>query len=281
MKIRIISDLHVEFQSSNFMIGYVEHVNMILPPQPEDRHSVLIIAGDLAPIKEHLRITLFLEIVEKRFKHVIYIFGNHEFYGTDFESGPKMLEQAISIIPNFNRDKLTIAGNDIKVVTVEDTKFICGTLWTDYNKSDPITMFMATRYMADFRAIKKNIFSKITPADILEIHKTSLGKIQKELNKNVDNSKTVVVTHHMPSMEAVHEQYKGDEESYKMNGCFASALDYMFNEANAPKFWVFGHTHMPTTMTIDNTTIICNPFGYPNENNLAQGLFNPVCWIET
>ena len=69
--IRCISDIHQEF-------GLLEDI----PEFPEDRNTVMILAGDIGMAsKPHTYLPL-LEECEKRFAQTIYVLGNHEHYST-------------------------------------------------------------------------------------------------------------------------------------------------------------------------------------------------------
>ena len=32
------------------------------------------------------------------------------------------------------------------------------------------------------------------------------------------------------------------------------------------KYWIYGHTHTPSNIIINEIPFLCNPIGYPNEN---------------
>ena len=114
MKIRILSDLHLEF-------GKIEIVAL-----PDDMDTTLILAGDI-----HVGTRAFDFVTElcARFRNVIYILGNHEFYGHDV---PTIVDNWRYIAKNI--DNLQVLEKDY--VVVEDTIFIGGTMWTDLNNGD-------------------------------------------------------------------------------------------------------------------------------------------------
>jgi len=71
---------------------------------------------------------------------------------------------------------------------------------------------------------------------------------------------TVVLSHHLPSPICVAEQYRGDE----LNRFFVSDETSLILEKQ-PRIWVFGHTHHRVSMSIGNTILEANPYGYPQE----------------
>ena len=70
MRIQILSDLHVEFEGN------------LIPPLAPDA-ELIVLAGDLAPVH-----TRRVGDIAKRWAgadRILYVPGNHEFYGSDIE----------------------------------------------------------------------------------------------------------------------------------------------------------------------------------------------------
>ena len=71
MDLRIMSDVHLEFAPLNS-----------LPELPTDKDGILILAGDICPYNSlHFLLIPFLMAMSLRFRKVLYVLGNHEFYG--------------------------------------------------------------------------------------------------------------------------------------------------------------------------------------------------------
>jgi len=133
MKIAICSDIHLEF-------GAISLENT-------ENAEVLILSGDICVAKEILdrdpyetrfddkssRIHLFFQECCARFKHVVYISGNHEHYHGDFAETFKIFRERLGYLT-----KLHIL--DKESVLINDVMFLGGTLWTDMNKEDGITL---------------------------------------------------------------------------------------------------------------------------------------------
>lgn len=71
MRTRVLSDLHLEFMEADERSLFIESI-------PTDC-DVLVLAGDVdggASLHDTLR------AFADRFRHVVYVLGNHEFYGT-------------------------------------------------------------------------------------------------------------------------------------------------------------------------------------------------------
>ena len=86
MKIRAVSDLHL---SKSAVTRKTEE---ILPVMPEDSESMLIISGDVAAGTSGLP---WIINVARRFKDVIYVLGNHEYFGQRFENASTHFAQSI------------------------------------------------------------------------------------------------------------------------------------------------------------------------------------------
>ena len=51
------------------------------------------------------------------------------------------------------------------------------------------------------------------------------------------------------------------------NQWFYSDMDALIkNKGNKIKCWIYGHTHTPSNVKINEIPFLCNPIGYPNEN---------------
>lgn len=246
MKFRYMSDLHLEFYSP-------DHEVLSIPSHEDDHESTLILAGDIGVISKARTIKPFLLSVSKQFAHVVIVPGNHEYYNGCISNGVIMLR-------DFVKDVSNIHVLDDNSVVIDDVKVIGATMWTDFNKNDPIIKTMALTFMEDYNLIKyiddKGKWSRITPDLIYKRHVDSVDYIVRELTN--EQGKVVVVTHHMPSFLSVHTKYAGQ----KSNFFFASEL-YELICTFKPKVWVHGHTHDSMDYMIEETKVLCNPKGYP------------------
>lgn len=267
MKIALVSDAHLEF-------GQLDLENT-------EGADVLILAGDICVAKDLLvdvscyghgggtrsqRFHDFFQAVTGKFKDVIYVAGNHEHYHGDFAKTYSILKENLAYLKNLHiLDKET--------VTIDDVTFIGGTLWTDFNNEDPVTMFSISSMMNDFIQVKNSNRDQIrvdadgnnvtwtprfTPDDAFEDHCKILKVILNTVDSNPEG-KFVVVGHHSPSRQSTHPRYAADE---LMNGGYSSRLDFIIEDRPQIKYWVHGHTHHNFKYKIGETTILCNPRGY-------------------
>ena len=89
------------------------------------------------------------------------------------------------------------------------------------------------------------------------------------MNNNISyiNEKFVVIGHHSPSFQSVHEMYKTDTI---MNGGYSTRLDEFILDHPQIKLWTHGHTHHEFDYMIGSTRIKCNPRGYINYEKRAD-----------
>jgi len=283
MKITLVSDLHLEF-SDCFDI------------KNENNADVLILGGDIMiaedlhdhpyvpSIYEHgafaelgrkqKRVQTFRDFLTRMsnlFPHVVYIAGNHEFYHGKWVKGIQYLRDECAKFPNIHfleRD----------CVKIQDVTFIGGTLWTNCNKGDPLTLHAIRDMMNDFRIIKNDEkgYTNLKPADTAIRHRETLDYIRTVIAEKHDE-KFVVVGHHSPSFQSVHEQYKTETI---MNGAYHSDLSEFILDHPQIKLWTHGHTHHCFDYMIGETRIVCNPRGYHSDGYGEDTGWNPNIILE-
>lgn len=253
MRIQIVSDLHLEFADINI--------------QNQTDSDVLVLSGDIMiaskihrPESEYgIRFRDFLKRVSFQFPHVVYVAGNHEFYDSGrFFEGIDQLRDACNV-----HDNVYFLERDIKII--DDVLFVGGTLWTDMNKFDPLTLHAVRDMMNDYRAIRndKNGFIPIKPVDTVERHRLTRDYIKLIAEQNRDKT-VVVVGHHSPSYQSIHPMYASE---HIMNGAYHSDLSNIMLDNTNIKLWTHGHTHHPFDYFIGETRIVCNPRGYDGYEN--------------
>lgn len=264
MKIAVASDIHLEF-------GDLDIVNT-------DNADVLILSGDICVAADigrpdphgflegarSNRITDFFRRCSERFPHVIYILGNHEHYHGDVTTSYNIIKNMLESNQLSNVHLLEKEIREIDGVT-----FIGGTLWTDMNGGDELTLYHMKNMMNDFRIIKNSGRSfayenysrrrpAFTPEDAAEDFVKMKGYIQTIVEGKSDQ-KFVVVGHHAPSRQSTHEMYRDDTI---MNGGYSSDMDEFIQAHPQIRLWTHGHTHHPFDYVIGQTRVVCNPRGY-------------------
>ncbi|CAB4163824.1 Calcineurin-like phosphoesterase domain, ApaH type [uncultured Caudovirales phage] len=202
----------------------------------------------------------FLDNVSAEFKHVIYVAGNHEFYHGKWDQTIEVLRAECAGYEN-------IHFLECDTTVIEDVTFTGGTLWTDCNKQDPLTLHGLTDCMTDFRVIKNEAagYTRLRPIHTVDRH----DKTKKYIKHVLDNTegKVVVVGHHAPSSLSVHERFVRD---FLMNGGYYSDLSEFILDNPKIVLWTHGHMHDPCDYMIGDTRVVCNPRGYIGQESCAD-----------
>ena len=245
MKLRLASDIHTEFFGIDEIEGWSE---VILPTLPDDKDTILALAGDIGSMHHPECLESFLKQTVPRFKQVLQIPGNHEGYGGDFKTSIGIIGEMVGSYPN-------MCFANIGSKTVGDNRFHMATLWTDFDGGDPQTMLEAQYRMNDYRMIA-NGKDILQPKDTLALHNLSVEFFYNNIQPG-----DIVITHHMPSERSIPQAFK---DQGRINGAYASNLESLILEKK-PKLWMHGHTHDACDYMIGDTRILCNPRGYGNQ----------------
>ena len=278
MKVALASDIHLEF-------GTISLENT-------EGADVLILSGDICVAKDVLHrdvsgifdrfdrnstIHKFFQECCERFQHVIYIMGNHEHYHGDYANTITTLRERLGYLTHLHI-------LDKEMVQLGGVSFIGGTLWTDMNNEDPITLLHIAGMMNDFRCVTnsnrtvsskandeinsyiergfeyKERVARFSPEDAVVDHRKMMDYIRIMIEGKFDQ-KFVVVGHHSPSRLSTHPRYKDETV---MNGGYSSDLSEFIIDHPQIKLWTHGHTHHKFDYMVGSTRIVCNPRGYIN-----------------
>lgn len=262
MRIRLVSDLHVEFDPT------------LIAPTEHDKETVLVNAGDLAPLHADFLYQRHMVDASVRFRDVIAVLGNHEYYNGYLET---TLDTARRLIARINdKQNIHLLENETKVI--DGVAFIGATLWTNYDY-DPVKALQVSRALNDFRLIWPKIISpsrkRVSPDDFVDMFEASRKYVFEQVKiEKAKGNKTVVVVHHGVSPQSTHPRYAGDP----INAGFVSDLTEDILDAQ-PDYIFHGHVHDAFDYMIGNTRIIANPRGYPGREQANNG-FNPTLTIE-
>lgn len=244
MKIQIKSDTHNEFwwnktrtwdPKSPDQSGYVN---------PEA--DVIVLAGDICAANSS--IASLSHLYKDCGKPVIYIPGNHEYYGGNIHQynnpdlGTLFRENNIHFL-------------DCNLVEINEVIFIGATLWTYLG-------YRASQLAGSFSDMRRINGMSVHVWDHLYLKHRRF--IKESLNsKQFKNKKKVVITHHLPSMQSVPIRFVGHE----LNDFFVSNQEELMKGENAPVLWIHGHTHDSFDYKVENCRVVCNPCGYYQENS--------------
>jgi Icc-related predicted phosphoesterase len=266
MKINLVSDMHLNFADIELPGG-----------------DVLIMAGDIIEAgvlrrADNARKDTFLADRFRRFfkeempkyRHVIYVMGNHEHYNNSYDDTADRIRREL---PN------NVHFLEQESVQIDDVWFFGATFWTDMNKGNPTSMQIIKQSMNDFKIIKFGHGVRVdslygdsywtntfTPAYAASVFKDTVGKLKDFLAEHKDD-KVVVVSHHAPSSLSIDPVYADDRH---MNGAYYSDLSELILDNPQIKTWVHGHMHNQSDYMIGSTRVVTNPRGYMGYETIAD-----------
>jgi len=247
IRLNILSDLHLSRAGL---------------PLPDVQADIVILAGDISRPKEALAWA-------SRFTQpVLYVPGNHEFYGSS-------LGDTIAQLKHY-AEGTSVRVLDNEEIVLEGIRFLGSTLWTDFNlygqgvlRDQAIKEALAL--IRDFAVIKSDAIpgASLSPAELETVFNTNRAWLQNKLDESFDGP-TVVITHHAPSTRSIHPRFEGS----LINTCFVSDSEYLMNAGRAA-LWIHGHTHDSFDYQVDGTRVLCNPRGYARDGVNENPSFDP------
>lgn len=275
--LRFFSDMHQDFyiNPKKFdpnKLWYPE-------PLPEDKDSILILAGDIWHAKKPFTYSNFswFKEISTRFKYILVILGNHDFWNGTF---PTEYENFERYTKEFDIPNLYLLQDNI--IHIGNHKFIGSTLWTNYNEKDIETISLSESISSDLKYMRyrdplyKSAYKRIKPKNFLEAHNKSIKFIFENAIKDNEEQTLWVITHH-PATSALINDPDLDE---KTMGLVTSNYDEQI--ASSPiDYWIHGHNHQSGQAKVGNTTILSNTVGYlsaSDSNAILNSQYNP--WIQ-
>jgi predicted phosphodiesterase len=243
------------------------HLSQGLLKIPENDADLVILAGDVARPKEAVSWASGFA------KPVLYVPGNHEFYGGSIGGTVSELKGLCS------GTKIHVLDNEELIVG--GVRFLGATLWTDFNlfgegEQRVAAMREALALMRDFSKIRTGEATEtvFTPADSAALFKIHAGWLETKLAERYPGP-TVVITHHAPSRQSIHPRF-GDS---LLNACFVSDAERLVDGSRA-RLWIHGHTHDSFDYFLNGTRVVCNPRGYAKDTENENPLFDANFIVE-
>ena len=228
MKIALASDLHFEFQrdGGRTLVGELPDTGILVCP------------GDLsnaAGIWDALLLLL------EKYAHVVYTYGNHEFYGSNIPKVKANVEKLVKRLPKMGNAYGKLHVLDNSTCEIDGQRFVGTPLW--FRKA--MGGLKYERMLNDFVQIGN-------PQRIYEENDAAEAFLQETVQEG-----DVVLTHHLPAPESVSPRFVGS----MLNRFFLCDVKWIM-EQRQPKLWVHGHTHDSCDYKVGETRVVCNPFGY-------------------
>lgn len=246
MKIQLLSDTHEDLKRF----------------KPSSEVDLIIHAGDFSKSLHNSieHIINFVDICEEYNKDYVIVLGNHDYYGFVYR------DEVLKTLDDLKINYLVV-GKEFKF---KGWTFIGDTLFSEFNLPDYDNEFLinnAKYYLSDFHYIGYNSTSLVTPQDYI----SEFYKQYKWIDSFRHKENIFVITHFVPSVQLIHEQYK------------QSPLNpYFVNNLNLKGFshWACGHSHQTTRDVIDGCNIYMNAYGYTDNINWECPEFNENYIIE-
>jgi predicted phosphodiesterase len=226
MRLQLLSDLHFEFHRDGGR-------SFVASLEPE-LTDVLVLAGDIA-VGEGIGPAL--ELFSARYSHaqVVYVHGNHEFYGSCRATVLAQTRNAVAALGN-------VHFLDAECVEIGGVRILGTPLWFPH---DPRCELFRSA-MADFSQIHDYA------AWVYEENTRAIRYLERELRAG-----DIVVTHHLPVRAAISPRFTNNP----LNVFFLSDMEALLR-ARQPRYWLHGHTHDSVRVRVGLTEVVCNPFGY-------------------
>lgn len=269
MKILVLSDLHNDHTPFNPVVDGV---------RVDKDADLVVLAGDT---DEGVKGIAWARQAFPS-KRILFIAGNHEFYGKEWHALIADLraagrEHGVDFMEN---DELIVDG----------VRFLGATLWTDFlylgeSRKDTAIMAVESRApgqgMTDFKRVKvKEVptgytsyrYRRLKAKDTIVRHKRSVRWLEERLDAAHDGP-TVVVTHHAPYGRSVTEGY----ENHHFTPAYVSNLhDLVWR----PTVWIHGHMHHSVDYPAGDGRVLANPRGYESKEHMPNENFDPFKLIE-
>ena len=252
MKLNILSDLHLGFDAMD---------------RPLNEADAVVLAGDITRPREAVAWARGLG------KPVLYVPGNHEFYGSSIDGTLDELRRLC--------EGTAVRVLDNQEIVIGRVRFLGTTLWTDFElfgdaQRRTAAKDEARRLLNDFRHIRARESSPevFTPDDSVALFSRHVTWLQGRLATD-HAGPSVVITHHAPTRHSIHPRFAGS----LLNACFVSDAAHLLR-ADRVELWIHGHTHDSFDYRVNGTRVVCNPRGYARDGVNENPAFDPNFIVE-
>ena len=262
-KVQYLSDLHLEMLTKTPKIR-----------RANSNTKFLVLAGDIG-YPEKQTYYDFLKECSVKFKYVILISGNHEYYQfntniTEYWGGKHTLKDITeieSIIRKITKNFTNIHYLQNDSITLDGITFYGSTFFSHipHRAHDDVKLMIN-----DFR----NIYSDSKKKELLsielfnELHKVHVESLIDFLDNHHEKQAVIIITHYcpiwIPYKKSVPELMIQINDT--LNYAFCSEQSAIIKKyKDKIQSWIFGHTHKKHNLDIAGVRVCSNPKGYPGE----------------
>lgn len=268
-QLQIVSDLHLEFRNS--------FNKLLIPSAP-----ILCLLGDICACGNDKDFNIykeFIKYISPKFKHIIHIPGNHEYYTcgnkniTINDTIPHIDKKIRVFIKPFKNVHYLNNNTLHLIINNKNYVFIGTTLWTGVNPEYRIALQKRMNdythlYMPTAKAtISNNLIRKYTIEDMSALHIKSVKYIKSEVKKLKTTDIGIILTHHKPYINKIQKDII--YQAYETN-----ILGEVIKMTPNIKLWGYGHTHVKDDIIKDGVRVISNPKGYPDQHTKYNSKFS-------
>ena len=208
--------------------------------------DTLLLAGDIIPLHSIDRFKDFFKYLSDHWEKVVWIPGNHEYYGSDITRYTKGFKEQI---------RANIILCDQHVIKIDDVHIIAATLWSHIAQENEQSI---QSQLNDFNYIKLN-GKRLSIDDFNQLHLEHSSFFLKQLETLGKNgNKVIALCHHVPTLIDYPLKYVGSD----LNNAFVSDFADRLN-APLPSYWIYGHHHVNVpSFEINGCHFLTNQLGY-------------------
>ena len=263
LRVQYCSDLHLEFK-------VVTGIPKLLKDVKAD---VLILAGDICAISDPSDYDKFVTLIthySKKYKYLIHVSGNHEYYCTvkpvkkEFcmDAIHKQFKALMKTIPNY-----IYLDCSTTVLNINNNNYMFAgcTLWT---KVKPEDQSYVQKSMNDYNTIYACIDDNIQKFNIeimQKLHAKHVAFIKRSIKKAEDlKMPMILITHHKPVTDTPKPSRLTQAYEVDMSKIIKSPVALA----------IHGHTHEYYDKVINGVRYISNAKGYPSQRcNFKEDMY--------